>query len=419
MKVAVVGAGLTGLTAALKLSQLGARVTLYEKDKHAGGRAKTMHREGFSLNLGAHALYVGGEAHRFLTENRITPAGGAPQSAAPVAIYKGNADALPITAGRLVANKYLSVVEKIEFSLLLYRISKLDLSPLYSQSLSEWVARTVKSEKVQQTFKALVRLTSYSDNPEQMSAGVALAQLLLAQKGVLYLDNGWGSIVESLLDALPPSVHRQFGAAVTAVSDANGAVKLVFNDRHSNFDAVIFCLPPEEIRKLLPAADARLARLKPNRIACLDLCLKTLPAPNRTFALGIDEPLYFSVHSLAAKLAPEGAALIHTGYYFSGDNDSDHEKRLEVMLDQLQPGWREVVIYKRYLPNMVASYGMPYASLNGANGLADTRVSERIFVCGDYVGSGALLADAGVRSALQAIDLLHQLNVSPRVESNV
>jgi hypothetical protein len=36
-----------------------------------------------------------------------------------------------------------------------------------------------------------------------------------------------------------------------------------------------------------------------------------MPDKNTLFALGVDRPLYFSVHSAIAKLAPESGALIH------------------------------------------------------------------------------------------------------------
>ena len=45
------------------------------------------------------------------------------------------------------------------------------------------------------------------------------------------------------------------------------------------------------------------------------LLLGSLPDKDALFALGIDSPLYFSVHCAYAKLAPEGGALIHVSKY--------------------------------------------------------------------------------------------------------
>jgi hypothetical protein len=61
----------------------------------------------------------------------------------------------------------------------------------------------------------------------------------------------------------------------------------------------------------------------PVRAACLDVGLARLPEPRRTFALGLDEPTYLSVHSKTAKLAPEGAAAIHVAKYLSTEERAD------------------------------------------------------------------------------------------------
>ena len=50
-------------------------------------------------------------------------------------------------------------------------------------------------------------------------------------------------------------------------------------------------------------------------MVCLDVALSSLPDKDVLFALGVDRPLYFSVHSAHAKLAPEGGALIHVSKY--------------------------------------------------------------------------------------------------------
>ena len=84
----------------------------------------------------------------------------------------------------------------------------------------------------------------------------------------------------------------------------------------------------------------------PIRAACLDLALSRLPRPDNRFALGLDRPLYYSVHSAAAKLAPEGVAVVHVMKYLGTDTNASSqaiEQELESFLDQIQPGWKEHV----------------------------------------------------------------------------
>ena len=58
MKVAIIGGGLAGLTAAAYLSeQPGVQGILFERSPQLGGRAFTYEKAGFTLNYGAHAIY--------------------------------------------------------------------------------------------------------------------------------------------------------------------------------------------------------------------------------------------------------------------------------------------------------------------------------------------------------------------------
>ncbi|CAM6105924.1 unnamed protein product [Calypogeia fissa] len=52
MRVAVVGSGVSGLTAARTLAKAGVQVVLYEKDSHIGGHSYTLHVDGIGLDIG-------------------------------------------------------------------------------------------------------------------------------------------------------------------------------------------------------------------------------------------------------------------------------------------------------------------------------------------------------------------------------
>ena len=90
--------------------------------------------------------------------------------------------------------------------------------------------------------------------------------------------------------------------------------------------AVVIALPPRDALELLAYAEALLVaadRSVAVYAACLDLGLSQLPEPRHNFALGLDEPLYLSVHSSAARLAPEGGALVHILRYLQPDQQLD------------------------------------------------------------------------------------------------
>jgi hypothetical protein len=76
----------------------------------------------------------------------------------------------------------------------------------------------------------------------------------------------------------------------------------------------------------------------PIKVACLNVALNRLDRPAQRFALGLDQPFYYSVHSAAVKLAPDGIAVLHVMKYLrDGANTSGElsERELEGCLDRL------------------------------------------------------------------------------------
>ena len=448
---------MAGLTAAQKLLASGAQVTLIEKSHGPGGRASTLERDHFYLNQGPHALYIGGAAYGILKKLNITPAGAKPAPRRSLAIFQGEVLDLPLDAASTMATKLLSITDKIEWGFLMGNLEKSDLSSLQNVSLSQWLKATVKSERVQELFTAMVRLSTYCNNPEKISAAAAIQELLLVQQeGVLYLDHGWQSLVDSMLqlirkeaqDAQETQEQQEgqarlseiYGAEVSAIAPSKNEpgsnrnleqLEIIINGSRHNFDAVILAIPPKQVSKLLSldsgatSLSATLDNILPSNAACLDVCLRKLTNTENTFAIGIDEPLYFSVHSTTAKLAQDNHALIHLAVYLKeGERGTEqHEQRLLELLDKLQPSWQKELVYKRFLPNMTASFGTPLASENGVNGVASVtlpvvNLPGKVFVCGDWVGSGHLLVDAAMSSAVAAAEAAIA-NVRQRAYANL
>jgi phytoene dehydrogenase-like protein len=414
LNVAVVGAGLSGLTAAHQLTAGGARVTIFERNHKSGGRAQTLTRDGFHLNLGPHALYKGGEAYQFLASLNMVPRGAEPQFTRALASFDGETFDLPVTPEAIQTTKLMNPDEMLEFVQLNQSLFTTNWDAVMNVPLEKWLETNIKSDRVRTIVESFARLNTYGNNPKQMSAGAVFKQLVLGMQGVLYLDNGWTSIVEALETTLD-SVEFRYGHAVDSVESVDDGIQITVNGDRLLFDAVVLAVPPDAIRKMIPSAipPSVMQNIVPSKAACLDVCLKKLPVPDNTFAIGIDEPLYLSVHSNSAKLAPDGGAMIHLAVYLGPENGThENEIRLLKLLDTLQPGWQDEVVFKRFLPNMNASFGTPMAALNGANGLETPEVAHEpgVFIAGDFVGTGAMLADASVKSAIEAARLILSSN---------
>jgi phytoene dehydrogenase-like protein len=413
--VAVVGGGMAGLAAAAFAARAGARVTLFERMSESGGRARSREDHGFTFNMGPHALYLCGEAMAALRELGVDPPGNSPATSGGLAWCAGKLHALPGGAVSLLTTGLLGAAEKLEFGRMFAMLPKLDTKALVGTPLSEYLAREVRSPRVRELLLAVVRVTSYSHAPDAICAGAALEQLALGLgKGVRYLDGGW----QALVDAVEAKTHEfgvtlRRGAAVERVVHDGAARGLELADgERVTADAVILALGPDEASELVdggshPFFARALAARIPVRAACLDLGLAKLPNPKRVFALGIDRALYFSVHSAAAKLAPEGAALVQMARYLAPDEHPEREEleaELERMLDAVQPGWRAHVVTRRLMRDLVVTHDLPQAARGGITGRTPGQVTgiANLWLAGDWVGPSGMLVDGCFASARAA-----------------
>ena len=180
-------------------------------------------------------------------------------------------------------------------------------------------------------------------------------------------------------------------------------------------DNILLAVDPNTARSL--AGDEVIeGDYDPVTATCLDVALSRLPSPKNLLAFGIDRPHYFSVHSKWAQLTPKGGALIHVAKYRKqrapiNDDEieqdassrratvSTDEAELEMLLDELQPGWRDVLIHRRFLPSMTVSNALVTPSTKRHS--PQTKVSG-LYVAGDWVGETGLLSDCALSSAREA-----------------
>jgi hypothetical protein len=87
-------------------------------------------------------------------------------------------------------------------------------------------------------------------------------------------------------------------------------------------------------------------------------------------------------------------------------NPREDEKELEELIDLMQPGWREMLVKKRPLPNMVVSNAIVTAAIGGLAGRPDVRIADNLYIVGDWVGKEGLLSNASFASAKHAARLI-------------
>jgi phytoene dehydrogenase-like protein len=405
----VIGGGVAGLIAATSIAKAGTTVVLLEKASTLGGRAATHERRGFLFNLGPHALYREGRMRHTLRSLGIDPSGAVPGGNGGFAIHEGRLHTLPAGFASLVTTGLLSLPAKLEFAKLLSRVGSIDTTPIQHETLEHWLSTAIRHERVRDVLKMLVRVTSFTNAPQIQSAGAAIEQLQLGARGnVLYLDGGWQTIVDGLRraamaagveirSASPAVALERRGRVASAVRLANGTL--------ISAGTVVIAGAPVDVDALAGTSFATTLP-PPVRHATLDIGLRSLPNPRRLVAFGVDQPLYFSVHSAVARLAPASGAMLHVSRYLKPGETAgaDTERELERLVDQLQPGWRHVVETRQFLPNLTVTHATVTAAMGGASGRPTSRLAayDNVFIAGDWIGPHGQLSDAAAASAIDA-----------------
>jgi phytoene dehydrogenase-like protein len=409
--VIVVGGGIAGLVAAAFASKSGADVLLLEGAPAFGGRARTRNVSGYRFNRGAHALYRGGFLDKILHDLGVAVTGNVPDLAAGFFVSDNKLHRAPFSAAGLAETNLLSDAEKREMASLFRRLIDRSTETPPGTSLEEALAALSPSSKVRSVLAAMVRLTSLVHAP-RTADGLALLDQLHGglTRNVVYLDGGWGTAIDGLRSAcVELGVGLRSSGRVASVERGPPWRAMLADGTVLTARAVILAVNPAQATKLYPALKnlPGTADAVPAKVACLDIGLATLPRPDILFALGVDRPLYFSVHSAAARLAPDGAALVHVVRYLDPGEKPNRGQlvaELEEFMDLTQPGWRDDERARQFLPAMPAISSIPLAAKGGIGARPGVAIpnEEGLFISGDWVGSVGMLADAAAVSGRAA-----------------
>jgi phytoene dehydrogenase-like protein len=378
----VVGGGPAGLVAAIRLAEGGVETTLLEAASHLGGRAASEWRDGFFLNQGPHALYIGGAAGAELKALGIDLEWWNPTSINSVFPRGGKARR--------------SLGGTMELLRLLRPLFRADPEELRHLSTTAWLQRTLRTKKARAAAAALVRVATFVADQESLSADVAAMQLRIAlYPGVRYLEGGWQSLVDALAaKAQGSGVALRTRAAARLLHQEAGGWTVALDEETLHADLLVVATGgPENAAKLLgekaPAAPGPAAE-----VSSFDLGLRRLPRRTRRFALGVDKPTYVSRHSPPDHR--DGALLSLASYA------REPRQALEDTADVVQPGWRDQVTFDRFLPRMVPITAIATPASGGLAGRPQVDRGEGLYLAGDWIGPEGWLVDAAIASGAAA-----------------
>lgn len=410
--VAVIGAGMAGLSAAVEAAGRGARVVLLDARREIGGRARTRPRAGYALNEGAHALYVDGAAMRFLRELGCEPPGGVPDAGAGIGLDGSREGAFPASARSLLRTPLLKG-DRLAMTKLFLRLPRMRPVDFADRSVDSLIRELLGNGPAARLAQALFRLSTYSNDPATTSADAGIAQLQMSlRNGVRYLDTGWQRMVDDLERVcVDRGVEIRKGRKVDAVRAGDAAHVVVAAGEELRARRVVVAGSPDLSAQLLgalaPISREWRAAARPASVAALDVGFPDGWGDRRPFVLGVDTPTYLSVHAPVADLAPKGHTLVHVMRYLPSDESPDSGRdraECEALLDRVRPDWRRAADHVEFRPRLVAATDQPAARRGGVAGRPPVAVpgTTDLFVAGDWVGSEGVLVDASVSSGRAA-----------------
>jgi squalene-associated FAD-dependent desaturase len=276
MKVAVVGGGLAGLSAAVACADGGATVTLYEGRSRLGGATFSFERNGLELDNGQHVAlrcctaYLGflrriGAAHLLPLQPRMRVP--VLREGCPAALLARSGLRPPLhLASTLLRYSPLSLRERVAAARGAGALGKLDPADpaLDEQTFAGWLHAHGQSENAIEALWNLIALPTLNLPAQEASLAAAVK---VFRTGLLDAadasDIGVPTVPFRLLHAEPAvTTLEALGGTVltsTPVRAASAGGRIALEDGSDEADAVILAVPHEAVAALAPdgAVDER------------------------------------------------------------------------------------------------------------------------------------------------------------------
>ncbi|HEU5040979.1 MAG TPA: protoporphyrinogen oxidase [Gemmatimonadales bacterium] len=227
--VAVVGAGIAGLTAAYRLKQGGVRVVVYESGDRPGGMIRTERRDGYLADLGPNSMAAPNPATASLLADldlagKLLPA--SPEARHRYVVRRGKLLALPASPPELLTTRLLSNAAKLA----VFGEPLVDAGdgPV-EESIAGFVRRRFNQEILDYVANPLVA-GIFAGDPEQLSMRHALPRLYA-------LEQSHGSLIKAM-------IQRSRGRRAGDEAADEGAVMSFRDGLQELSDALVRVLGP-------------------------------------------------------------------------------------------------------------------------------------------------------------------------------
>ena len=424
-RVAVVGAGYAGLSAAVRLARAGCAVSVFEANRVPGGRARRVVYRGASLDNGQHILL--GAYHETLGLMREVGASAHALQRVPLALriagrFALEAPRLPAPfnlAAGLAFARGLSAADRAAAVRFCLAVRARSFQPAAGASVAELLARHRQSDALATLLWGPLCVSALNTPVDRADARTFVTVLRRALFGRRE-DSDLLFPVRDLSALLPEAAIEWLGergadialaTRVASVVPREGAWSLEAAGRAHAFDAVIVAVAPHQAPQLLAscpalaALAARIESIEHEPIATVYLQYEArvrLPFPMMGLAGG-QVQWAFDREALTGTRGLLAAVISAPGPHLSLDNDvlgTMAHREIDRAFGPLPaPAWTKAIVEKR----------ATFACIPGAFRAPHETAAPGLFLAGDYtepdlpatletaVASGRLAAEAALR----------------------
>jgi protoporphyrinogen/coproporphyrinogen III oxidase len=266
-RVAVVGAGASGLSAAERLHRAGAEVVVFEAKPWIGGRTRTDVVDGFridtytqlfgSMHTEVHALLDRLDAShlaiRMPGRDAVWRNGRAHEVVYGSVASMLTTGAVPMATKLRLGTRYLRFLDRHARDLDIHEPERAAAAGLDTESVAEWGERELGADFVEYlAYPLLASATGVA--PEQVSAGL---YHILASVGsdveMFALRGGIGRLCELIAERVQGAGGEvRISAEVRRVEHASDGVEVSGDGWTERFDGAVLCVPAPSLPALLP-----------------------------------------------------------------------------------------------------------------------------------------------------------------------
>lgn len=252
MEYAILGGGILGLTAALRLAQRGERVVVYERERVAGGLAAGFRLGDAWLEKYYHHLFRSDKAIQSL----IAELGLGPKLCWPrprtVTLWGGKTYQLDSPQTVLLFPP-LNPVERLRMATVLAFLKLMPASPLEGKRTAAWIRRWMGEGPYRVVWEPLLR-GKFGARKEEIALPWFWARVHDRSTELGYLRGGFQALYERLVERICDlGGEVLLGTTVSRVATSPNGRLVVITDRGEHaFDRVVSTLPPRLTCRLVP-----------------------------------------------------------------------------------------------------------------------------------------------------------------------